>query len=93
MHKSRLQQYTQRSGIPLPIYHTVNEGFSHLPRFRSTVEVEESSYTSSNTFLHRKEAEQDVAKIALECISKKTKIQECPPIHEVCFIYCKFTLL
>lgn len=87
MHKSRLQHYAQKSGVALPKYRTINEGFAHLPKFRSTVTVNGSSYTSLNTFLHRKAAEQDVARLALEDISKKTKVEVFPPIHEVCFIF------
>ncbi|KAL5826317.1 hypothetical protein ACOSQ4_018114 [Xanthoceras sorbifolium] len=83
MHKNRLQEYTQRSLSALPLYQTINEGFQHAPEFRSTVMVDGETYTSSNTFSHRKAAEQDVAKLALECISKKIKNEECPPIIEV----------
>ncbi|KAH7556958.1 hypothetical protein JRO89_XS11G0018200 [Xanthoceras sorbifolium] len=82
MHKNRLQEYTQRSLIALPVYQTINEGFQHAPKFRSTVMVDGETYTSSNTFSHRKAAEQDVAKLALECISKKIKTEECPLIIE-----------
>ncbi|XP_057970642.1 double-stranded RNA-binding protein 5-like [Malania oleifera] len=91
MHKNRLQEYTQRSSIPLPIYHTVNEGFQHAPRFRSTVLVDGASYTSPNSFSHRKAAEQDVAKLALECISQKIKDEGCPLIREDT-IFCKSIL-
>ncbi|KAM3693899.1 hypothetical protein ACJW31_07G019500 [Castanea mollissima] len=38
MHKNRLQEYTQRLGIQMPIYQTRNEGMQHAPKFRSTVE-------------------------------------------------------
>jgi hypothetical protein len=84
MHKNRLQEYTQRSGIPLPIYQTINEGSSHAPQFRSSVLIDGVSYTSPNTFSHRKAAEQDVAKLALEGISLKIKEEGCPLILEVC---------
>ncbi|KAH7574862.1 hypothetical protein JRO89_XS02G0014300 [Xanthoceras sorbifolium] len=63
-----------------------------------TVMVDGKTYTSSNTFSHRKAAEQDVAKLALKCISKKIKNEECPPIVEVCCsvitdtIFCKSIL-
>ncbi|RVW24910.1 putative mitochondrial protein [Vitis vinifera] len=87
MHKNRLQEYTQRSAIPLPIYQTVNEGFQHAPKFRSTVLVDGATYTSPNTFSHRKAAEQDVARLALEFISKKIKDEGCPLIREVCCMH------
>ncbi|KAK3218426.1 hypothetical protein Dsin_012396 [Dipteronia sinensis] len=91
MHKNRLQEYAQRSSIALPIYQTVNEGYQHAPRFRATVFVDGETYTSSNTYLHRKAAEQDVAKLALECISKKIKDEGSPLIIEDA-IYCKSIL-
>ncbi|KAK1577975.1 hypothetical protein Q3G72_026565 [Acer saccharum] len=91
MHKNRLQEYAQRSSIALPIYQTVNEGYQHAPRFRATVLVDGETYTSSNTYSHRKAAEQDVAKLALECISKKIKDEGSPLIIEDA-IYCKSIL-
>ncbi|KAL5570791.1 hypothetical protein UlMin_020388, partial [Ulmus minor] len=82
MHKNSLQQYTQRSGIPLPIYQTVNEGLVHAPRYRSTVFVDGAKYTSSNTYPQRKAAEQDVAELALKCILKKMTDEGHPLILE-----------
>lgn len=87
MHKNRLQEYAQRSAIPLPIYQTVNEGSQHAPQFRSTVLVDGASYTSPNTFSHRKAAEQDVAKIALANILQKIKEEGCPLILQVCGVW------
>nr|XP_029120990.1 uncharacterized protein LOC105047090 isoform X2 [Elaeis guineensis] len=81
MHKNRLQEYAQRSSIPLPLYQTVNEGYPHAPQFRSTVMVDGATFVSSCTFSHRKEAEQDVAKLALEGISRKIKDEGISLIH------------
>uniref|UniRef100_A0A803R8W1 DRBM domain-containing protein n=1 Tax=Cannabis sativa TaxID=3483 RepID=A0A803R8W1_CANSA len=39
MHKNRLQEFTHKSYIPLPVYQTINEGYQHMPKFRSTVIV------------------------------------------------------
>ncbi|KAM4087740.1 hypothetical protein ACB094_07G018600 [Castanea mollissima] len=50
MHKNRLQEYTQRSGIQMPIYQTRNEGMEHAPKFRSIVDVDGCLYTCPNTF-------------------------------------------
>ncbi|XP_042506814.1 double-stranded RNA-binding protein 3-like [Macadamia integrifolia] len=91
LHKNRLQEYTQRSAIPLPIYQTINEGSPHAPRFRSTVVVDGASYVSTDTFSQRKEAEQAVAKYALELISEKIKNEGCALIVEVCAV-CVFVL-
>ncbi|XP_042438367.1 double-stranded RNA-binding protein 1-like isoform X1 [Zingiber officinale] len=68
MHKNKLQEYAQRSAIPLPIYNTVNEGSPHGPRFRSSVIVDGSRFTSNCTFSNKKAAEQYAAKYALEAI-------------------------
>lgn len=98
-YKNRLQEYAQRSAIHLPLYKTVNEASLHAPKFRSTVEVDGQIFTSRNTFLKRKIAEQDVSKLALEHISKKIKDERCPLtplICEVCYIMiviCKFRTL
>ncbi|KAK4779838.1 hypothetical protein SAY87_015944 [Trapa incisa] len=87
-YKNRLQEFAQKSAIPIPKYTTVNEGLGHLPRFRATVFVDGNSYTSTNTFLHRKEAEQDVAKIAYEALLQKVDNEEYPLVHED-LIFCK----
>lgn len=94
MYKNRLQEYAQRSAIQLPMYKTVNEGSQHAPKFRSTVVVDGQIYTSSNTFLQRKIAEQDVSKLALEHISKKIKDERCPLTPLICenTVFCKSIL-
>ena len=59
-----------------PIYQTMCERPSNALRFRSTVEVDGMTYTSPNTFLPKKKkktAEQDVAKVALDHISKRIR--------------------
>lgn len=81
-HKNRLQEYAQRSAMPLPTYHTLNEGLTHHPKFRSTVLIDGDSYTSSATFLHRKEAEQEAAKVALSGILHKVRKEGFPMILE-----------
>ena len=65
--------YKPRSSIPQPIYRTMSEGPSKALSFRSTIEEYVATYTSPNTFLQKKAAEQDVAKVALEHISKRIK--------------------
>ncbi|KAI0492836.1 hypothetical protein KFK09_027112 [Dendrobium nobile] len=82
MHKNRLQEYTQRAGLSLPSYSTVNEGEPHAPRFRAAILVDGMRFTSPYTFSHRKEAEQDVAKRTLEIISVKFKNEASLNIHK-----------
>lgn len=73
IYKSQLHEYAQRSRIPLPVYQTVIEGSIGLPKYRSTVLVDEVHYVSPNMFRNRRGAEHDAARIALEYISKRTK--------------------
>lgn len=93
MHKNRLQEYTQKSSIPRPIYQISNEGIQHVPRFRATVFVNGAVYTSPNTFSQRKAAEQDVARIALSDITQKVNDTDdgCPLIQEDT-TFCKLIL-
>lgn len=92
MYKNRLQEYTQKSSLQLPVYQTFNEGAAHMPRFRSTVWVDGAQYTSQKTFLHRKAAEQDAANLALESILKRVKDEECPLLDAVCQQIVNLTL-
>ncbi|MBA0557965.1 hypothetical protein Golob_015006, partial [Gossypium lobatum] len=81
IHNNRLQEFTQQPSIQLPMYQTVNEGSMLAPQLRSIVLVDSVTYTPEATFSKRKAAEQDVAKHALHCISKKLKDEGCPLIH------------
>lgn len=101
LYKNRLQEYTQRLGLPFPVYQTTNEGFQHAPRFRSTVLVDGSSYTSTDTFLQRKAAEQDASRVALDELTPKMKDEGRRLICKVCGAHyssflafnCLFSLL
>ncbi|KAL3525516.1 hypothetical protein ACH5RR_013888 [Cinchona calisaya] len=91
MHKNRLQEYAQKSSLPLPVYTTVNEGAQHAPKFRATVLVDGTYYTSKETFSNRKSAEQDAAKIALQYVKPKVNYVGFPVIREDT-IFCKSIL-
>ncbi|XP_076890322.1 uncharacterized protein LOC143541367 [Bidens hawaiensis] len=82
--KSRLQEYAQKAGLKTPIYHTIKEGPSHQPVFRSTVVINEESYHSLTGFLNRKAAEQSAAEVALIEIAKTgaTDKSISHPVHE-----------
>ncbi|KAK4410125.1 hypothetical protein Sango_0085500 [Sesamum angolense] len=71
--KNRLQEFTQKASIPLPVYETSSEGVPHAPRFRSQVWVDGTCFASRSTFSNRKMAEQDAAKHALIGIQEKVK--------------------
>nr|GEV08522.1 reverse transcriptase domain-containing protein [Tanacetum cinerariifolium] len=68
--KSRLQEYAQKAGLTTPVYHTIKEGPSHQPVFRSTVFINEETYHSLTGFLNRKAAEQSAAEVALVEIAR-----------------------
>lgn len=91
MHKNRLQEYTQRACLRMPVYQTLMEGTSKQPRFRSTVWVEGDRYVTPDAFPTRKSAEQEVARIALEAILEKAKIVGFPLILQD-NVACKSTL-
>ncbi|GJM88186.1 hypothetical protein PR202_ga04216 [Eleusine coracana subsp. coracana] len=63
--KSRLQEFAQKAGLPTPEYHSLKEGPSHEPIFRSTVVVNNTKYESLPRFSSRKAAEQSAAEVAL----------------------------
>lgn len=76
-YKNLLQEFLQKSNLPLPVYNTVNEGLQHAPKFRSTVCVNGVEITSQKTFWTRKEAEKFVAALGYKSIVEN-KIEEVP---------------
>ncbi|KAG2544056.1 hypothetical protein PVAP13_9NG787900 [Panicum virgatum] len=81
--KSRLQEYAQKAGLPTPEYHTLKEGPSHEPIFKSTVVVNNTKYDSLPGFFSRKAAEQSAAEVALMEIVKSIPATECRSIPAV----------
>ncbi|TKW07903.1 hypothetical protein SEVIR_7G338200v4 [Setaria viridis] len=83
--KSRLQEYAQKAGLPTPEYHTLKEGPSHEPVFKSTVVVNNTKYDSLPGFFSRKAAEQSAAEVALMEIVKSvppTETKSIPAVQE-----------
>nr|CAB3490704.1 unnamed protein product [Digitaria exilis] len=83
--KSRLQEYAQKVGLLTPEYHTVKEGPSHEPIFKSTVVVNNTKYDSLPGFFSRKAAEQSAAEVALMEIVKSvpaTETKSIPAVQE-----------
>ncbi|CAN6335355.1 unnamed protein product [Urochloa humidicola] len=66
--KSRLQEYAQKVGLPTPEYHTIKDGPSHEPIFKSTVVVNNTKYDSLPGFFSRKAAEQSAASGVLDYV-------------------------
>ncbi|XP_027331614.1 double-stranded RNA-binding protein 4-like isoform X2 [Abrus precatorius] len=91
MHKNNLQGFAQRSNIAFPIYQTINEGQQHAPKFRSTVWVDGTSFTSQTTFFHRKAAEQEAARLALECLTERNREEGTSRVCEIS-TFCKALL-
>ncbi|CAN6326510.1 unnamed protein product [Urochloa humidicola] len=81
--KSRLQEYAQKVGLPTPEYHTIKEGPSHEPIFKSTVVVNNTKYDSLPGFFSRKSAEQSAAEVALMEIVKSVPATETKSIPAV----------
>ena len=75
-HKSVLYEFTEKEDIQRPFFQTVKEGPCHAPRFQSTVLVANASFTSQTTFPHRKAAEEDASKVALEGLLAKYSEQD-----------------
>ncbi|XP_072998507.1 double-stranded RNA-binding protein 4-like isoform X1 [Typha latifolia] len=90
-YKNLLQEFAQRSAIPLPVYQTESNGSQHLPQFKSTVLVNGVTFRTSSAFPNKKAAEQEVAKLALEGISKSIKNKTDSLIHNDT-IFCKSIL-
>ncbi|KAF3796151.1 Double-stranded RNA-binding protein 1 [Nymphaea thermarum] len=61
--KNMLKDYSQKRSLHLPTYSTETFGASHLPTFRSTVEIDGKVYTGDYATA-KKEAEANAAKIA-----------------------------
>ncbi|KAK4416423.1 Double-stranded RNA-binding protein 4 [Sesamum alatum] len=93
--KNRLQQYTQKASIALPVYETKNEGGApHAPQFRSRVWVDGTCFQSPNAFSNRKMAEQDAAKHALIAIQERVKNEGHSRVLEILqdTVFCKMII-
>ena len=83
--KNRLQEYAQKAGLPTPEYHTLKEGPSHEPIFKSTVVVNNTKYDSLPGFFSRKAAEQSAAEVALMEIVKSVPATSIPAVVSYSF--------
>ncbi|MBA0829571.1 hypothetical protein Goarm_014168 [Gossypium armourianum] len=43
LHKTRLQEYAQKSGLDLPVYDSSSEGFPRAPTFKASVPIKQAS--------------------------------------------------
>lgn len=65
--KSLLQEYTQKSSLPLPIYRSEGSGKLHSPTYICTVEVSGIQYTGGAAST-KKEAEMKASRVALQAL-------------------------
>ncbi|GFP78832.1 double-stranded RNA-binding protein 4 [Phtheirospermum japonicum] len=93
MFKNRLQEYTQKASIPLPVYQTFTEEDKRVPHFRSQVWVDGTCFASPNSYPTKKLAEQDAAKHALIGLREKVKNEGHLRLHEFLLhedtVFCK----
>ncbi|KAK2659932.1 hypothetical protein Ddye_006465 [Dipteronia dyeriana] len=74
--KIRLQEYTHKVGLPIPVYETTEYGPSHEPLFRSQVTMNDITYKSLPGFFNRKTAEYSAAEVALVELAKCGAVEE-----------------
>lgn len=67
--KTKLQIYSQRNNLGLPLYRSAREGPPNSRHFRSTVTVGGDSFESPGSYKTKKQAEDAAAQIALLALS------------------------
>ncbi|OAE19256.1 hypothetical protein AXG93_3507s1280 [Marchantia polymorpha subsp. ruderalis] len=71
--KSKLQEFTQAAGLPLPLYQAESQGPDHLPSFRCAVEVGGMRFWG-NTAFKKRDAELLAAQTALSFFQAESLI-------------------
>ncbi|XP_045832372.1 double-stranded RNA-binding protein 8-like [Trifolium pratense] len=89
--KSSLIEFALKSKMKEPEFHSRNEGESHAPKYRSSVLVDGFVFTTEQTFFRRKDADQEVSRIALEQLTNKI-IPEGYSLVAKSVTFCKATL-
>eukprot|EP00253_Pinus_taeda_P016352 PITA_16352 len=69
--KNILQEYAQKNSLPLPVYKTIIEGENHVPKFKSSVTINEATYESASGFNNKKASQKAAAKAAVEDLQKQ----------------------
>jgi hypothetical protein len=82
--KSGLIEFALKSKMKVPEFHSRNEGQSHAPKFRSSVMVDGLVFTTEQTFSHRKVADEEVSRSALEWLINKIIPEGYSLIAKVC---------
>ena len=65
LYKNKLQNFSQKRGLTLPMYTCERDGPPHASRFRCKVEIDGKTYESLEFHGTLKDAENAVAKVAL----------------------------
>ncbi|KAL6627642.1 hypothetical protein ACP70R_031368 [Stipagrostis hirtigluma subsp. patula] len=83
--KSQLQSYAQKRGKHLPVYHTVQQGPPHEPRFKAVVIIDGQTFESPKEFRKLKEAEFAAAEVALKSLPKEASPPEQSPVPPISY--------
>ncbi|XP_050939766.1 double-stranded RNA-binding protein 1 isoform X2 [Cucumis melo] len=68
LYKNKLQNFSQKRSLTLPMYTCERDGPPHASRFRCKVEIDGKTYGSPEFHGTLKDAENAVAKVALMCL-------------------------
>ncbi|KAM0827081.1 hypothetical protein ACQ4PT_068417 [Festuca glaucescens] len=80
-YKTQLQVYAQKRGKDLPLYSRIQDGPSHVPRFKSVVTIDGKTFESPHYFQTVKEAEYAAANLALMSLTQEASSQEQLPVQ------------
>jgi len=72
-YKNKLQEYCQKNNLSMPIYFSVHEGESHMPKWSSKVYLKDCFTITGGYHWTKKDAEQDVAKLAYEVLMDESE--------------------
>jgi hypothetical protein len=67
-YKNKLQEYCQKNNMALPVYFSICEGESHLPRWKSKINIDNNFSLMGDPFWTKKEAEQNAAEMAYKVL-------------------------
>ncbi|XP_071684590.1 uncharacterized protein [Lolium perenne] len=80
-YKTQLQIYAQKRGKDLPLYSRIQDGPSHVARFKSVVTIDGKTFESPQYFPTVKEAESAAANLALMSLTQEASSQEQLPVQ------------
>lgn len=72
-YKNLLQEHCQKANLVLPIFKASSTGPSHNPNWTAFAEWNNVTYTSTNSYMSKRDAEQDVARQIYEALKFETQ--------------------